>query len=409
MFGTTWTITALLALAAAGAGDAPEDWPRWLGPQGDGISRETVSVEKWSRSGPRQVWATKVGVGHSSPVAADGRVYLFHLAGGRDNLTCFDAENGKVIWNQSYYGGWTKNYNGTRATPTIVKDENRIYTLGGAGHLVCRELDTGKPVWALDVLKATSSRPLEWGAASSPLIVGNRIYVQGGEGGALALAVDKRTGQPAWQSQARDKGGYAHIIMVDVSGEPQLIVFGGKAVYGLDPDKGRTLWSEPWHTQYDVNAATPIYRNGHLFVSSEYNHGCMMLRLEPHGAKKLWEKRDIQCKFQPPILDGEHLYANSAGTLKCMSWPDGKIVWACKDRKLNLGAGGSMVRVGDKLITLSERGKLSLVHATPEGIKPLGQVQQFDARDVWSTPLLYGGRLYAKGGEELACLDLGGQ
>lgn len=180
-------------------------------------------------------------------------------------------------------------------------------------------------------------------------------------------------------------------------------------MYGIDPKDGRTVWKEPWTTSYDVNAATPVYRDGHLFISSEYGHGCMMLKLDGRSARKLWEKKDIQCKFQPPILDGDHLYANSSGTIKCMSWPDGKMVWEAKDRRLDLGAGGSMVRVGDKLITLSERGKLSLVRVTPEGIKLLDQAQPFDAREVWATPLLYGGRLYAKGGEDFACFDVSGQ
>jgi hypothetical protein len=134
-----------------------------------------------------------------------------------------------------------------------------------------------------------------------------------------------------------------------------------------------------------------------------------MLKLDGQRARKLWEKKDIQSKMQPPILDGDVLYANSSGKIKCMSWPDGKIVWEAKDRKLDLGAGGTMLRVGDKLITLSERGVLSLVQATPQGVKLLAQHPQFDAREAWSTPLLYGGRLYAKGGEEFVCLDVSGK
>jgi outer membrane protein assembly factor BamB len=351
-------------------------------------------------------------VGHSSPVAVDGRVYLFHLVGSQDHLTCFEAETGTVVWDQWYGGGWTGNYKGTRATPVVEKDEDgegRIYTLGGAGQLVCRELKTGRGVWSLDVLKATNGRPLDWGAASNPLVVGDRIYVQGGEGGAVALAVDKISGRPLWQSQAREKAGYAPVVLADVDGETQLVVVGGKAVYGMDPEKGRTLWRVPWETSYDVNAATPVYRDGHLFVTSEYGHGCMMVRLEGRGARKLWEKKDIQSKFPAPILVGDYLYANSAGTMKCMSWPDGKVVWECRDRKLDLGPGGNLLRVGDNFITLSERGRLSLVHATGEGVKRVAQEQLFDAREVWATPVLYGGRLYAKGGEEFVCLDLGGQ
>ena len=400
---------ALVVTLAATSTYAAEDWPKWLGPQGTGISRETGLAEQWPRSGPKQLWGKKVGVGHSSPIAVDGRVYLFHLVGNQDYLTCFDADSGKIIWNQTYNGGWTGAYKGTRATPTIEKDDNRIYTLGGTGHLVCRELDSGKPVWALDTLKATGGQPLQWGQASSPLIIEDRIFVQGGDGGALCLCVDKKSGRPLWDSQARDKAGYAAIVPIDVDDRPQLVVLGGRAVYGVNPKDGRTVWQQPWVTNFDVNAATPVFRDGHLFVTSEYGHGCMMLRIDSRGVRKLWEKKDIQSKMQPPILDGDHLYANSAGTIKCMSWPDGKIVWESKDRKLDLGAGGTMVRVGDKLITLSERGKLSLVQATPEGIKLLAQTQQFDAREAWSTPLLYGGRLYAKGGEELVCLDVSGR
>jgi outer membrane protein assembly factor BamB len=399
----------LVVILAATSTYAAEDWPKWLGPQGNGISRETGLAEQWPSSGPKKVWSKKVGIGHSSPVAVDGRVYLFHLAGNQDHLTCIDADSGSVVWDQTYNGGWTGAYKGTRATPTIEKDDNRIYTLGGAGQLVCRELDSGKPFWALDVLKETRSQPLQWGQATSPLIISDRIFVQAGDGGPVCVCVDKKTGHVLWQSQARDKPGYATIIAIDPGDRPQLVVVGGRTVYGVDPKDGKTLWQQPWVTQYDVNAATPVYRDGHLFVSSEYGHGCMMLQVNGRGARKLWEKKDIQCKIQPPILDGDHLYANSSGTLKCMSWPDGKIVWEAKDRKLDLGPGGSMVRVGDRLITLSERGKLSLVHATPEGVKRIDQHQLFDEREVWSTPLVYNGRLYAKGGEEFVCLDLTGR
>ena len=91
-----------------------------------------------------------------------------------------------------------------------------------------------------------------------------------------------------------------------------------------------------------------------------------------------------------------------------MSWPDGKIVWEAKDRKLRLGPGGSMVRVGGKLITLSEQGKLSLVEAGPDCVKLVEQAQPFDGSEIWSTPLLYGGKLYARGVDELVCLDVSG-
>ena len=212
------------------------------------------------RSGPRQLWGKQVGIGHSSPVADDGRVYLFHLVGRQDILTCFDADSGHVIWNQTYNGGWAGNYKGTRATPAIDK-ATRIYTLAARASRLPRA-DTGKPLWALDALKATGCQPLEWGQASSPLIVGDRVFVQGGDGGAR-VAVDKNDGQVAWQSQAQGAAGMPTSIQVDVGGQPQLIVFGGAPIFGPTRRPAARSGSEPWQTSYDVNAATPVYRDGH--------------------------------------------------------------------------------------------------------------------------------------------------
>ena len=233
------------------------------------------------------------------------------------------------------------------------------------------------------------------------------VYVQSGKGGSIAVAVRKDDGSVLWQSEARGTSGYAHPILVDAGGKPQLIVFAGKALYGMDPATGKTLWQQPWETSYDVNSTTPVFRDPHLFVSSEYNHGSMMLRLSSGGAEKLWENKEIQSKFPGMVLDGDALYANSSGTIKCMSWPDGKILWAAKDPKLRLGPGGSIVRYGtDRLLGMSERGNLSISRATPEGIDLLAQAQVLDSREAWSTPLLYGGRLYAKGDTEFICFDL---
>ena len=82
--------------AGAAFGAAAEDWPKYLGPRGDGISREKLSADHWPRS-PKPLWSKQVGVGHASPVAVDGRVYLFHMVGSQDHLTCFDADSGKDL------------------------------------------------------------------------------------------------------------------------------------------------------------------------------------------------------------------------------------------------------------------------------------------------------------------------
>jgi outer membrane protein assembly factor BamB len=381
-----------------------EDWPAWRGPRGDQISREPLP-DKLPEGGPRQLWAADVGLGYSSPIAAAGRVYLFSMNQGKEALTAFDANSGKIAWSVEGGQGWTSSYVGTRATPAI--DGDRIYTYGGQGELTCRNLTDGKDRWRLNVLKETGSTAPQWGTASSPLIAGNLLYVQSGQGGAIAVAVDKLTGKLAWKSDATGAGGYAHPILAGVSGAPQLIIFAGSAIYGMDPQSGRTLWQYPWQTSFEVNSSTPIYRDGKLFVTSEYDHGCIQLALSATGATPVWENKNILGKFQGAILDGDYLYANSEGTIVCVSWLDGSLKWKASDPKMRLGIGGSMIRAGDKLLAMSERGKLILARATPAGIESLGQADGgVEGKEVWSTPVLYGGRLYAKGAQELVCLEV---
>ena len=387
---------------------AAEDWPKWLGPRGDNISKEEVAAE-WPADGPKQLWEAPVGEGHASPVAHAGKVYVFALNGDDEVLTCFDANSGAIALKQGYGIGKKADYPGTRATPTIEGD--RIYTLGEDGELTCRQLEDGNEVWRTNVLRETGSRMLGWGCASSPLIVGDKIYVQTGEGGPIAVAVNKADGKVAWKSEAKNKAGFASLVHADVDGKPQILIFAGKALGGLDPETGKTLWSQDFHTRYDVNAATPVFHDGRALFTAEYDTGrAAMYEVKAKSAKKVWENKNLKSKFQPVVLDDGYVYGNDGGNVVCVKWDDGKLAWRAQEKEFRLGSGGSLVRVGgDKLITLSEKGRLSLMQATPKAYKLLGQVELFDADQIWASPLVYDGKLYCKGRDQIVCLDVSGK
>jgi outer membrane protein assembly factor BamB len=382
------------------------EWPRWRGPLGDGISREENLANTWPEGGPPELWSAEVGIGYSSPIAVGGRVYLFSMNDDREALTCFDANSGRIQWNQEGGPGRTSSYAGTRATPTI--DGNDIVTLGGTGELTCRDLTSGSRRWVANILGETGATALDWGTASSPLIAGSLIYVQVGQGGPVVLAINRGDGSIAWRSQALGIAGYAAPILIDVEGSPQLIIFGGKAVYGMDPQDGKTLWEHRWTTSYDVNAATPVYRDGRLFLTSAYGSGSIMLQLSRNGPpRELWRNKQVQSRFQPPILDGDMLYVNSEGTLTCLNWSDGRVLWRDAADKLKLGLGGSFVAIpGGRMITLGERGQLSLAALAPQGVTVTSRIRKIEGTQLWATPLIYAGRLYVKGEQELVCYDI---
>lgn len=390
-----------------------EDWPRWMGPRGDQISKETDILAKIEQP-PKELWSAKVGQGYSSPIAYQGKIYLFSVVNKQDVLHCFDAASGKVLWEQSYDGGYVASYPGTRATPTI--EGQSIYTYGGNGDLVCRNLEDGKLVWRINILRETKGKNQGWGVSGGPALIGDTIYVQGGVGGNAAVAVSL-DGKIKWKSEELG-GGYAYPIMAQIGDVRQLICFANKALLGINPQDGKTLWKHEWVTDYDVNAVTPVFSDGHLFITSNYKKGALIMKLSATGATKVLETKEVTGHYQPVILDRGHLYVNSDGTLKCVSFPDGAIKWSSPrtERRL-LGPGGTMVRVDDRLLVLSDRGVLSVVKATPEGMERLSQIKLLEANEVWSTPLVYQGRLYVKAdisGDEkkepkLFCYDIKAQ
>ncbi|PYI88974.1 MAG: alcohol dehydrogenase, partial [Verrucomicrobia bacterium] len=104
---------------------AAEDWPRWRGPDLNGISKEKGWTTAWPREGPTQLWKASVGTGFSSVAVAQGRVFTLGNTGGTDTVYCFDAAAGKELWRQSYACSLDPEYHegGPGAAPTVDGDK----------------------------------------------------------------------------------------------------------------------------------------------------------------------------------------------------------------------------------------------------------------------------------------------
>ena len=83
------------------------DWPNWLGPAHDGTSTES----EWGNDLDNLLWKAKVGVGFSSVVVANGRLFTMgndgQKRGGKETVYCLDAKTGKQLWTDSYEAPWS--------------------------------------------------------------------------------------------------------------------------------------------------------------------------------------------------------------------------------------------------------------------------------------------------------------
>src|SRR5215218_2825350 len=73
------TLAGFLFLCLGGvvaSGARADDWPQWLGPQRDGVWRETGIVDKFPPGGLKAKWRTPIGAGYAGPAVAAGKVYV---------------------------------------------------------------------------------------------------------------------------------------------------------------------------------------------------------------------------------------------------------------------------------------------------------------------------------------------
>ncbi len=413
--GSRWIAAAAVLAAAAAAAAAlaarPDvsaaagDWPQFRGPQRDGVAAAVAINSSWPPNGPRQLWRVPIGEGYSHLAVAAGRVFTLFGANGRENLGAFDAASGRQLWVQQTDSELRNGQgDGPRSTPTY--DAGTLYVQSAQGRLLAVSAASGKVLWSHDLAREFGARIPTWGSASSPLVEGDLLLVAvGGTASHSAMAFDKRSGRAVWGA-LDERPGYASPIALTAAGERQAIFFTGASLSAVSPRDGRLLWQLPWETDFDVNAATPVFiAPDRIFVSSGYDTGAAVFKIRPAGGQRLavepvWKSRVLKNQFSSTVLAGDFLYGFDNGTFKCVSAATGDERW--KQRGLG---HGSVIRAGDLLVVLAESGRLALVDATPERYHERAGFQALTGR-CWTGPSLAGATLYLRNGESMAAFDL---
>jgi outer membrane protein assembly factor BamB len=82
------------------------DWPRWRGPNGDGISLETDWNPATLAADPTILWKAKIGIGRSNVVIKDNRLYTMGVTGDGNTVVRLNADTGQEIWRFSFKGSF---------------------------------------------------------------------------------------------------------------------------------------------------------------------------------------------------------------------------------------------------------------------------------------------------------------
>jgi outer membrane protein assembly factor BamB len=363
-------------------------------------------------------WWAKVGPGWSSPVVANGRVYLtdsgLKKPKVRERVHCFAETTGKPLWTYSYevsYPDWAFPERGPTATPVV--QDGKTYTLGNKGDLLCLDARKGGVLWKRNLEREYAVQEFTFNA--SPLIEGDFLIVcigsYPGTNPSSVLALDKNSGKEVWKAPT---GGLTNSspIAITAGGKRQLIVWAQDGVYSLDPTTGKTYWRQRMKTPADSAVSTPVFSQNFLLVSG------LMLKLDAQkpAASVLWPDtravaRRILSNTSTGLIRGGCVFsAKSSGELVCLEANTGKQVWTtAKVTALGSGASIHLTPNGDGVFLYTDQGELIRAQLTGKCyqevsrtvlLKPIGK------RKAWAAPAYANRQVFGRNNRELICVSL---
>jgi outer membrane protein assembly factor BamB len=407
-----------------------DDWPQWRGPHRDGVWRETGILASFPPGGLKVHWRAPVGWGWSSPVVAQGRVYLTDcvpmLPKAQERLLCFDAATGQPLWSYSSDVTYAPNTfyvdkagrpttPGQTPAPTPVVHAGKVYAVGMLGQVLCFDALKGDVLWKKDLGKDYQLGEFPC-PKTSPLIEGGLlILLLGGKPAACVVALDKDSGREVWTALAESVTNSSPLALT-AGGKRQLIVWTQESVTSLDPATGKPHWRQRLVSTTEAAVSSPVAHDDLLLV------GGLMFKLAPDksAASVLWpeakgESRRILSNTSTALVRGDYVFsAKSSGQFVCLEARTGKQVWET-DKVTDLKGGASIHPTpnGDSVFLYTDRGELILAKLTPKGYHEVSRTRllaptyPFGGRKVAWPPAVYANRcVFARSDQELVCASL---
>lgn len=256
-----WLLCALLILSCARADAA--DWEQFRGPNATGVA-DGARLPDEIAPDKNVVWKAPLPPGHSSPIVSGDRLFLTAVRDQKLFVMGLDRRTGKTLWESEIpHKGLEKIHQiGSHAQSSPATDGRIIVSFFGSSGLFCHDRD-GKLLWS----KAFGPFNNEFGAGSSPILVGDRILlVQDHDTDSFVMALDKKTGEVLWKTDRTDfPRNYASPVLWENNGKKQVIVTGTLRVIGYDLETGKEAWTVGGLSRI-VNMTPVAAPDGNLYV-----------------------------------------------------------------------------------------------------------------------------------------------
>ena len=400
---------SVLAIAFSALSVEGQEWSRFRGPNGTGLSESKTIPVSWSEADYN--WKVALpGGGHSSPVLWGNRIFLQAAKAGETSVVCLDEKDGRVVWQKRYpHGQYHLHKFSSFASGTCALDAERVYFTrqDGAQIFLVALRHNGEPAWEVPLGSFVS----EWGSGHSPIVYGELVVVANDqdEKGAV-LAVDRKTGKQVWSlPRAGGKADYSVPCVLEQPGWPTVLLFNSSedGIHGIDPVAGKVVWSTAPKVLRMRSIASPVVAGGVVFASCGSGGGgnyVIAVQLPASGTAKAEVKYDIRkaAPYVPTLIayGGLAFFWSDAGIVTCVDAATGTQKW---QERVTGNTFSSPICVQGRIYGTAETGKVSVIAAADTyqllATNDLGELTR-------ATPAVANGKIYFRTFEHL--ISVGG-
>ncbi|MCG8451301.1 MAG: PQQ-binding-like beta-propeller repeat protein [Pirellulales bacterium] len=358
-----WCCLFLLPLSAA---YAEALWPQFRGVDGQGHADVTGVPLRWSEA-ENVTWKTPIpGLGWSSPVVAEGKVWLttaivqqaseeerlakvagsmiadvmevaksitlwvveidLHSGSVLQTIKLFDVDSPQPIHSLNSY-----------ASPTPVYEAGRLYCHFGAHGTVCLETPTGNILWQNHL-----ELDHRVGAGSSPVLYEDLLILTcDGADLQYIAALDKQTGNEVWRTgrppirseEPEFRKAFSTPLLIHTAGEDQLVIPGAQWFAAYQPQTGEEIWRID-HGSGFSNVPRPVFDGQFVFLCTGFTAG-QLWAVRPDGRGDVtdtqhvaWRQKKQIPHMASPLVVGTRIYTISDGGIaKCFDTATGELLW----------------------------------------------------------------------------------
>lgn len=373
-----------------------DQWPGFLGAGASPIDPAKVKTT-WS---PKEniAWKLKTpGHGQSSPVVWGEHVFVtaiegpkkekllvlgVNLADGKETFR-YSADSSDPVENSVYV---------SRAAPTPIVDAKRVIAFFESGDIVALD-HSGKELWKKSLVQEYGRFQNKFGLSGSPVQTESTAFILvDDEGPSYLLAVDKESGKTLWKAERTPRASWSSPAIVEVGGEPQVVVSSGGSIDGYSPKDGALLWS---FTEVGGNTGTtPMDLGGGRFLvagsagrdgqnAELAGKSNMLMQVTKSGdqyeAKPVWRVSEATPSWGSPIIhSGCAYWVNRQGVVYCFNAETGELHYKERTKQ---SCWATPIGIGDRVYFFGKDGLTTVIATGPE-FKVLAENQLWNPDEV---------------------------